>query len=150
LIGYDGSAAAASAISMAGEVFAGRNIDATVVSVWEPLMVEAHHAARFGGGVVLPNDVAELDEQAKETAQHMAERGAVLAAEVGVAARPLAVADTRSVAEAIVATANQFDANIIVLGERGLSGLKACLSSVSNHVLQHAHRPLLIVPENIS
>ena len=31
-------------------------------------------------------------------------------------------------------------------GARGLTGLRAFLGSVSNHLLQHAHRPLLIIP----
>ena len=151
LIGYDGSAAATSAIRTSGEIFAGRDVDAIVMSVWEPLMVEVLHATRFGytAGLVLPNNVADLDKHAEETAQHLAEQGVVLAGELGVAARPYAIGETHSVAETIVAAAEQFDVNVIVLGERGLTGLRAYLGSVSNHVLQHARRPLLIVPHGV-
>ena len=43
--------------------------------------------------------------------------------------------------------ADQYDAELIVLGARGLSAFKSMiLGSVSHSVAQHARRPVLIVP----
>jgi nucleotide-binding universal stress UspA family protein len=91
-------------------------------------------------------DVAEFDAQSEDEARQLAEYGARLAAETGFAARPLWVADTRAIADTIVERADELDADLIVLGARGLTGIRAFLGSVSNHVLQHAHRPVLVIP----
>ncbi len=43
--------------------------------------------------------------------------------------------------------ADELDADIIVTGTRGTTGLRSLLqSSVADHVLRHSHRPVLIVP----
>jgi len=63
-----------------------------------------------------------------------------LPGEAGFDARPLWVADSRAIAEAIVERADELNADLIVLGAPGLTGIRAFLGSVSNHVLQHAHR----------
>jgi hypothetical protein len=68
----------------------------------------------------------------------------------GTIARPLALAlppaEQYDIAGAIIEAANTLDASVIVLGARGLTGIRAMLGSVSNHVAQHAHRPVLIIP----
>ncbi len=52
-----------------------------------------------------------------------------------------------TIAETILVAAGDVDANVIVLGTRGLSGLKSVLlGSVSHAVLQHADRPVMVVP----
>jgi nucleotide-binding universal stress UspA family protein len=51
-------------------------------------------------------------------------------------------------AEEIVATANDFDADLVVVGARGLGGMaRVLLGSVSQKVLHHARCPVLIVKE---
>ena len=47
-------------------------------------------------------------------------------------------------------TLEELDVDLIVLGARGLAGVRAFLGSVSNHVVQHAHRPVLVVPAKAS
>jgi nucleotide-binding universal stress UspA family protein len=52
-------------------------------------------------------------------------------------------------AEEIVATANDFDADLVVVGARGLGGIaRVLLGSVSQKVLHHARCPVLIVKEH--
>jgi nucleotide-binding universal stress UspA family protein len=49
--------------------------------------------------------------------------------------------------DGIVAVAGELDAPMIVIGSRGLSGLKEVLDgSLSHQVAEHAGRPVLIVP----
>ena len=52
-----------------------------------------------------------------------------------------------TIAATILAEADDVGASAIVLGSRGLTGMKSLpLGSVSHAVLQHAERPVIIVP----
>jgi nucleotide-binding universal stress UspA family protein len=146
LFAYDGSENADAAISAARDLLGGGSAEAVVLSVWEPLIVEALRAMRFGGRLPMLADVVDVDAQSEDEARQLAEHGARLAGEAGFEARPLWVADTRAIADTIVEGADELDVDLIVLGARGLTGIRAFLGSVSNHVLQHAHRPVLVIP----
>ncbi|MEB3102666.1 universal stress protein [Ferviditalea candida] len=45
----------------------------------------------------------------------------------------------------IVRFAKEINADMIILGNRGLSGLKGCLGSVSHHVVEKAHCTVMVV-----
>jgi nucleotide-binding universal stress UspA family protein len=140
LIGYDGSQGALLAIETAGTMFPGRK--AVVLHVWSPfaLIVNTYGAL----GAMSTYDDTELREAAMELAQ----RGARAATKAGLAATA-EVAETTyaGTTHDILTAADQHHAAIIVLGARGLSTFKAlALGSVSHGVVQHAHRPVLIVP----
>ena len=47
LFAYDGSESADAAITTAAKLFEHNRVDAVVLSVWEPVMVEALRAARI-------------------------------------------------------------------------------------------------------
>lgn len=142
---YDGSESADGAIAVAGTLFFGRREPAVIVTVWEPLIVEGLRASRFGWAAI-PSDVREVDEQTATQAKTVAEHGASLASQAGFAARALWIADQRRIADTIVGTADELDADLIILGARGLSGIAAFLGSVSNHVVQHTDRPVMVIP----
>jgi len=146
LFAYDGSDSANAAIAKAGELLDGTRGEAVVLSVWEPLTVAAIKAARFGGPVAVPPDAASEDERSEEQARELAEHGAEVARQHGFDASPLASADARAIADTIVQQAEELDADLIVVGARGLAGVRAFLGSVSNHVIQHAHRAALVIP----
>jgi nucleotide-binding universal stress UspA family protein len=148
LFAYDGSESADAAIAAAGKLLDHDHPDSVVLTVWEPLVVEALRANRFGGWPPIPPDVTEVDQHAQKQAQRPAEHGAPLAANPGFEARALWVADERQIAATILDGADELDADLIVTGARGLTGIAAFLGSVSNHVLQHASRPLLVVPSH--
>jgi nucleotide-binding universal stress UspA family protein len=122
-----------------------------VLSVWEPLVVQALRAEKFGPPLLaVPNDAAQEDELSAQAARQLAEHGASVATEAGFDVRARWVADGRTIATTIIEEADELDADLIVMGSRGLTGISAFLGSVSNHVLQHAHRPVLIVPAGSS
>jgi nucleotide-binding universal stress UspA family protein len=146
LFAYDGSESAASAIAAAVGIVEPGSAESVVLSVWEPLTVQALRAAKFGAPPAVPLDVADVDERSEQQAQELAEHGAQLAREHGYKARAISVADEENIADAILATADKVGVDLIVLGARGLTGVRAFLGSVSNHVLQHAHRPVLVIP----
>jgi len=146
LFAYDGSEGADAAIAASARFLRRDDRDAVVLTVWEPLIVEALRAMRFGGSVPpVPPNVAEVDDSAEAQAEQLAEHGARLAGEAGFEARALWVADERRIADAIVERAKELDADLIVTGTRGLTGVSALLGSVSSHVVQQARRPVLVV-----
>ena len=146
LLCYDGSADARHAIRCAGELFAGR--EALVVSVWQPTPVPS--SLGFAGEAAGLINFVQLDRAAAEEGGRIAEEGARLAREAGLAAEPLAVEAAAPVWKMIVDIAGGEDAATIVMGSRGLTGVRAMLlGSVSSAVVHHADRPALIIREPV-
>jgi nucleotide-binding universal stress UspA family protein len=76
----------------------------------------------------------------------MAREGERLADEAGFESESLAVEAAGPIWRTITATADAQDAGVIVLGSRGLTGLRSLLiGSVSNAVMHHTQRPTLLV-----
>jgi nucleotide-binding universal stress UspA family protein len=148
LIAYDGSDTAREAVSEAGKLFDGR--EALVVTVWEPAL--AFEAAMPTGGLEMapvPVDVEgalEIEEELRDRARRTAQAGAELARSVGLQAKGLAVADEVHVADAIVGLARKREPAAVVVGSRGLRGLRARLEgSTSQAVVKDAPCPVLVV-----
>jgi nucleotide-binding universal stress UspA family protein len=143
LLCYDRSDDARHAIDYAGKLFAGKR--ALVVTVWRPAVgLGGLGVAGETAGMV---DFFELDQVAAEHAGRVAEEGVRIAQAAGLEADSLVVKAEGSVWKAIVETAAQHDAASIVMGSRGLTGLRSMLlGSVSNGVVHHAERPSLVIP----
>ena len=144
---YDGSEGARDAIRHAGSLFPGWR--ALVVTVWQPAAVPGS----FGMGTEaapIPG-FAELDRAAAERGGGLADEGVDIARRAGLQAESLPVKATGPIWETIVEIANRDDAATIVMGSRGMVGLRAMfLGSVSGAVVHHAKRPTLIVPPALS
>ena len=145
LLCYDGSEDARTAIAHAGKLLPGQS--ATVLTVWEPFM-ELLARTSFGYSMTGPiEDVAQIDTASREGAQARAQEGAELARGVGLDAEARICARRSTFAEAILETAGEIDAAVIVVGSRGLTGVKSILlGSVSHGLIQHADRPVTVVP----
>ena len=143
LIAYDGSVDAQAAIDRAGELL--KDQPATVLTVWERLV---DVVTRTGAGMPVGEvDYERLDRSTQDQARQRAEEGAERAQHVGL--KPTARTSVRenSIASTILAQADLVGASAIVMGSRGLTGLKSLLlGSVSHAVLQHADRPVIVVP----
>jgi nucleotide-binding universal stress UspA family protein len=145
LIAYDGSPDAQAAIDHAGELLRGE--PSTVLSVWEPFL---DVMARTGAGLGLAPgtvDHEEIDRVYERSARERAAEGVERARRAGLNPQPRTRARHTTIAEAILAEADEVGASVIVLGTRGLTGIKSLLlGSVSHAVLQHADRPVIVVP----
>jgi nucleotide-binding universal stress UspA family protein len=148
LLCYDGSADAAHAIERAGELFAGRR--ALVVMVWHQPLAGLGGIAWSGESPSMV-DVPELDREAAEKAGRVAAAGVRLAVQAGLVAEPLAVQGSGSVWRTILDLAERNDAAAIVMGSRGLTGLRSMLlGSVSSAVVGHADRPTLVIRHSVA
>jgi nucleotide-binding universal stress UspA family protein len=142
LLCFDGSEEAAEAIRRAGALMPGREAVVLTVAVPAgdqlPLDPLSDLVGRFSG---LYRD---WDESVAELAEHQARRGCELAAESGLAPRPLTA--TGKAAPTILRIADEQDVDVIVLGERRRAAFGGLLGSVAARVVQHATRPVLVVP----
>ena len=142
LIGYDGSEHAKNAIRSAARLLTAR--EALVITVWQPTS-DVGAFAWYGAGPNLVN-VAELDRAGAEAGARVAEEGAQIARKAGLRAESVAIEATPPVWKTIVDTADLHDAAAIVMGSRGLTGLRSMLlGSVSNAVVHHTDRPTLVI-----
>jgi nucleotide-binding universal stress UspA family protein len=149
LIAYDGSVAARDAVSKAGDLFPSRR--AIVLTVWEPglndFMLTPDPTGL--GTTMLPYNPELVQEIARANEDHagdIAADGKALASASGLQAEALVVRDETVVAEAIAAHADAHDVAVIVIGSRGLKGLKSMLlGSTSKHLIERSSRPVLVV-----
>jgi nucleotide-binding universal stress UspA family protein len=145
LICYDGSEDAKAAVDEAGKLFGGQ--PATVLTVWQPF-AEVLAATPLGWGIA-PGvlDIEEADNASRAAAQRLAAEGAEMARQVGFNAQPRESTQIETVADAILNEAEAIGASAIVMGSRGLTGIKSLLlGSVSHAVLQRADRTVMVVP----
>ena len=71
--------------------------------------------------------------------------------DAGLQATPLAVEAEGPVWSKILEIADRHDAATIVMGSRGLTGLRSTLlGSVSNAVVHHTDRPTLILRQHVA
>jgi len=145
LICYDGSDDAKAAIETAGRLFEGR--PATVLTVWERFIdILARTGAGFGFSASTADPDA-VDRASEEAARASADEGVGLARAAGLNPQPRVRPRAGTIAEAIFEEAESDKADVIVMGSRGLTGVKSfLLGSVSHAVLQHADRPVVVVP----
>jgi len=149
LIAYDGSTAARAAVEQAGLLFAPR--PAIVLTVWEPGLGDFMLAPdpMGAGTTMLPYDPSlgrEIDRANEDHAHDIAADGATLAGAAGLQAQALAIADELHVADTIVTQAHDHGAAAIVVGSRGLRGLKSrLLGSSSRALLECSDLPVLVV-----
>ena len=136
---YDGSEAAERAIRIA-PVLVGRGRAARVFYAYKPTERSLGVAQGITGGRVDAPVHGEAD------AHDIVDRGVAIARDAGFDAEALLLVADRRTAELIAATAEELDAPAIVIGQRGISGLKsAVLGSVSREVVNAYHRPVVVV-----
>ncbi len=132
VVGYDGSAcgdaALSSALGLAGELG-----DSVVV-------VFGYAPPGLWGG-----EIAEHEEAIEELGEKLMGKAKAAAADKGVAVETLLVA--KRAVEALIDTADQRQARMIVVGSFGDPPLKGIiLGSTPNRLLHLADRPVLVVP----
>jgi nucleotide-binding universal stress UspA family protein len=141
---YDGSAHARAAIERGGAVL--QHGPAVVATAWTSFEDAAPGALLAMPGDMVRESVGALDEANRESAEECAAEGAELARAAGFDAEPRAVRAGGPFFAALLEAADELDARAIVAGSRGRSPIAAAvLGSVSIGLLNHTHRPVVIV-----
>ena len=104
--------------------------------------------ARAGTGIgVGALDFEAIDAASVRSARERAEDGVERARRAGLTAEPRVRERGVTIWGTILDEAADIDASAIVLGTRGLTGVESLLlGSVSHAVVQHADRPVAVVP----
>jgi len=138
LICYDGSQSAEHSFHAAAALLAGRK---AIVADIGPVLTGAEGYAAVTPGI----NIAWLEQENLAGALQRAEQGAELARRAGFDAEARAELSAPTW-EGIVDLANEIEAAVIVIGSRGLTGVRERLEgSVSHQVAEHSRRPVLIV-----
>jgi nucleotide-binding universal stress UspA family protein len=139
LICYDGSEDSRRAIAVAADLLSHR--PAVLLDVTPPLTVEEEEAA------LLTPTIPDNVEQRVRDVRTIARRGVQLARAEGFEDAEERVVVDAPTWQGVVDVADEMDVSVIVVGSRGVSGLRELFEgSLSHDLLKHARRPLLIVP----
>jgi nucleotide-binding universal stress UspA family protein len=147
LVCYDGSPDAQAAIDQAGKLLPGS--EATILVLWETLLEAMSRNGSLGVGFGMIGSFGDdgADAAIKQAAVDTAAAGAQRAGDAGLVASPRVESREGDIAGMILRVAADVEADLVVLGTRGLSGVKSLLlGSTSDAVLHHADRPVLVVP----
>ena len=139
VVGTDGSPRASHAVEAAQALAAVTGADLHIVCAYQSTSVALAGIAGMAGGPV-PVDLAD----GRENARTIADTAAASARAAGIPVETHAVA--RSAADALCAVASAQSADLIVVGNRGMSGAGRVLGSVPNTVAHHAKCAVLVVP----
>lgn len=142
LLCYDGSAAARLAIERAAAIVVERA--AVVLAVWTPAAALTPLDPLGDAVGELSGIYAELDAAGARAAEERAAEGAGRARNAGFDAQPRA--EQGRAWSTIVEVADELEATVVVLGARSHSTAGALLGSVSERVVRHSRRPVLILP----
>jgi nucleotide-binding universal stress UspA family protein len=138
LICHDGSESAEHSFNAAAGVLAGRK---AILADIGPVLTEIESYAAVTPGF----DIAFAEQANLAAALERAERGAELARKAGFDAEARAELSAPTW-KGIVDLADEVNAAVIVIGSRGLRGVRERLKrSVSHQVAEHSRRPVLIV-----
>jgi nucleotide-binding universal stress UspA family protein len=148
LLATDGSEEASSATEAAVEICEKTGSEMHVVHVYGVVLIyPLHPEATDPGGVELENPV--LEEELENLSEQRAREILDMEVEkVRSAGGTVAQAHLKEggVPHEIVALAEDLGVGLIVVGSRGLGGIRrALMGSVSESVVKHAHCPVLVV-----
>ncbi|HVV75950.1 MAG TPA: universal stress protein [Mycobacteriales bacterium] len=131
VVGTDGSATADRAVDAAGGIARLTGGSVHIVTAYRPA---ARASAVVAGEALTPTWFGEEERLA---AEQMVEQAAVRLKERGVPASP--VARLGDPADVLLAAAEEFDADLLVVGNRGTTGVRRyLLGSVADRVVHHA------------
>jgi nucleotide-binding universal stress UspA family protein len=139
VVAFDGSKDSVKAVKLASSVATKFHSSLTVVHVYSPPTVY------FNSGAGVPVlDYKDLEDAARSTGLKVLARGVQLASAEGVKARGKLL-EAQSIVEALSEFALKNEADLIVVGTRGMTGFKKLiLGSVSSGLISHAHCPVLV------
>ena len=139
VVAFDGSEDSVKAVRLASSLASEFGSEVIIAHVF------SSPAVGFGAASGMPiPDYPALDEAREGSAKEILSRGLKLASDMGMKARGELI-KAPSVVEALVDFAKNEDASLIVVGTRGMTGIKKLIiGSVSSGLVNHAPCPVLV------
>ena len=145
LAGYDGSPDAANAVEIGARLLPG--FSAQVVHLWAPPFASAELRRRLLRDAASIDELTELlEREGAAEAERVAGDGVALAQAAGWHAEPLPHRGYGGEGLELARLAEELRPAAVVVGSRGLSGVRAALGSVSDTVAHYCPVPTLVVP----
>lgn len=145
LVGYDGSPAAAEAITVGASLLPGAT--AWVAYLWSPPFASPELFSHLRRRASNLNELLELVEaEGGAEAQRLVATGVAVARANGWSADSVVRRTYGGEGFEMAAMAEELDADVMVVGSRGLGGTKAVLGSVSDVIVHYGTIPVLVVP----
>ncbi len=145
VVGYDGSPSAGAAIDAGAALFPAAH--GWITYLWMPPYASEKVRGRLR---LIAHDVNELiemvDQEGEREAQRLVAMGVTLAGAAGWDAEPMVKRTWGAEGLRIAQAAEQENADVILVGSRGLGGTAAVLGSVSDMVVHYSARPVVVVP----
>jgi nucleotide-binding universal stress UspA family protein len=143
LAGYDGSLAAGTAIDAGGRLLPTARV--WVTHVWTPPFASEPLRWRLWHGTAHVDEfVAAVEREGKWEADRIAAMGVSVAGGAGWVAEPLVARAYGGEGFELTELARRYNADLIMVGSRGLGGAHAVLGSVSDMVVHYATQPVLV------
>jgi nucleotide-binding universal stress UspA family protein len=136
VVGFDGSHLSDDALAYAFSAAANHHLTLNIVMAWNPDELATYQ--------LVPSVADEVRASATHHRQELAAAAAAPWSQKYPEVKTEVTVTTESPAEALID--RSWDAALVVVGSRGLGGLRgALLGSVSGQVLRHAHSPVAII-----
>jgi nucleotide-binding universal stress UspA family protein len=145
IVGYDATPAAFAALDAAARLLP--NSRAWITYLWTPLLADDNLRRRLRTTEPdLDGFLQSLERESEWRAARIAETGAVLARAQGWQAEPLIHRVMGGEGLELAQLVEKMQPDLVLLGTRGLSGIRAVLGSVSDMVVHYSPKPVLVVP----
>jgi nucleotide-binding universal stress UspA family protein len=143
LIGYDGSRSAVNAIEAAAALLP--SATASVLNLWEPPFTSPELRHRVMERAANAEALGRLlESEGRAEAERLAGNGVKLARAAGWDAEPLVKRTFGGDGYQFARTAEEIDADLMVVGSRGTSGMRASMGSVSELVVHVSPVPVVV------
>jgi nucleotide-binding universal stress UspA family protein len=145
LLGYDGSLAAGAAIGECARLLPAAHV--LVAHLWTPPFASEQLRRRLWKGTRQVDGFVEaVEREGQREADRIAGMGVALAQAQGWTAEPLVVRCYGGEGLQLTELARKIDADLLLVGSRGLGGARAALGSVSDMAVHYATEPVLVAP----
>jgi nucleotide-binding universal stress UspA family protein len=145
LVGFDGSLDATGAIQLGARLLPGRT--AGIAHLWAPPYAATELRTRLARRTRTVNEMIDLlEREALAEAERVAADGVTLATAAGWRSEPILKRGYGGDGFALAALAEELDAEVLVVGSRGLTGVRAVMGSVSDEAVHASPVPVLVVP----
>ena len=145
IVGYDGSPAASAAINAGAALFPHAQV--WIAYLWTPPFASEDLRRRlWTGRRNVDAFVDAIEREGEAEAEWIAGLGVTLATAAGWTAEPLVRRTYGGEDLQFTQLAEKADADLVLLGSRGLGGARAFMGSISDMVVHYTTKPVLVVP----